>query len=238
MESKPCECGNKHIQNKKYNQCSECVFRKSHGGKSRQEVYIERAKSKLKDITYKQVRGSLNIKPSLYTPPTYNVIGADEEGFMNYMRQDFAEKQAMEEELRELSKFSKSIKKEKKKSKPIKQISKDQLDINKLYKLTCIDMDHVTESICTGCGKYQGGDIRLSHSHIISRKECKEIGKPELIYNRDNITYHCMDFGENEGCHRLWENQKRRKELLDYENNKAYVKSVSIELYRKYLIYE
>lgn len=37
-------CGlNKPIQNKKYNLCSDCVFKKSHGGKSRQEVYNERA---------------------------------------------------------------------------------------------------------------------------------------------------------------------------------------------------
>lgn len=40
-------CGlNKPIQNKKYNLCSDCVFKKSHNGQSRQEVYSERSVNK------------------------------------------------------------------------------------------------------------------------------------------------------------------------------------------------
>lgn len=44
-------CGlNKHIQNKKHNLCSDCVFSKNHNGKSKQEVYAERSSQRPKKI--------------------------------------------------------------------------------------------------------------------------------------------------------------------------------------------
>ena len=47
------------IQNKKYNLCSECVFKKNHDGKSKEEIYKERADKKPKKeynlpISYKK----------------------------------------------------------------------------------------------------------------------------------------------------------------------------------------
>lgn len=55
-------CGlDKPIQNKKHNLCPDCVFRKNHGGKSKQEVYSERASQQPKKI-YTFKRSSKPIK--------------------------------------------------------------------------------------------------------------------------------------------------------------------------------
>lgn len=56
------------------------------------------------------------------------------------------------------------------------------------------------EPICEGCGK---GGKRLSVSHTISVKRCKEIGNTELIWDIDNFSLDCCcDTGD---CHFLWE---------------------------------
>ena len=214
-------CNSNHIQNKKYNLCGDCVFKKSHKGKSKQEVYIERAKKK-----------TINIKPY-----KFDNLWVDEEAQKNIQNQDEAER--IKKEIEGFGKLPKykddSIKLSKqKKRKSINKVSSKQIEINKLYKLTCIDMDHITEPVCTGCLKYQGGDIKLSHSHIISRADCHALGRPELIYDRNNITYHCMDFGDHKGCHLKHESIKNRKSLLDYEKNMNYIKSIDKEVYYRY----
>lgn len=124
----------------------------------------------------------------------------------------------------------------KKKIKPIKSISKKQTIIENKYRKTLKEIDSSREKVCTGCGRHQGGDIKLSHSHIISRADCKRIGKPELIYHPDNITYHCLDFGTHEGCHRKWENPAKRYLLLDYRDNLKKIKKLAPELYIKYRV--
>jgi len=187
-------CNSIHIQNKKYNLCGECVYKKNHGGKSRQEVQIEKSLEKQKGLKYNGV--------TIKAPDGYKVVKGG----------------------------SKTVRK-----KPIKQISTKQAEINRLYKITCTDMDYTTEPVCTGCLKYQGGDIKLSHSHIISKEDCKRIGREDLIYDRENLTYHCMSFGNNDpGCHRKHENPAQRKTLADYEKNMEYIRSISEELYQKY----
>lgn len=115
------------------------------------------------------------------------------------------------------------------------KVSLKQQEIKKNLSIAYNEIDSERELICTGCNKYQGGDIRLSHSHIISQKDCKLIGKPELIYDKKDITYHCVDFGNNIGCHRKWESKdpKIMSTLLDYESNMIFIKSQSIELYNK-----
>lgn len=257
MACSGCEL-DKPIQNKKYNLCSDCVFKKSHGGKSKQEVYQERADKKpKKEIKFKQ--------RVIMTPTSYvlkksdlsfdeSVKGRyvqDEESRQNEINQNLAELEARREakkngEIFELDDFEEKnlinrVEKvnklfpKKKKQKALKPQSLKQQIIEASYKATCVDMDHTTEPLCTGCGKYQGGDIRLSHSHLISRADCQRIGKPELISERDNLTYHCISFGNNVlGCHNKWENPSERESLLDYEDNIKYIKSVSPEMYIKY----
>ena len=133
---------------------------------------------------------------------------------------------ATEEELREtfLSK----------KRTPVKKVSAKQADINKEYAETCKQIDSQRDMICDGCGQHQGGDIVLSHSHIIARSDCKRIGRPELIYDENNIKLHCLDFAGHVGCHTKWANPKKRKQCLDYPNNMKFIKSEVPEMYEKY----
>jgi hypothetical protein len=256
-------CNSVHIQNKKHNLCGECVFKKAHEGKSKQEVYQERANKKPKKIyTFKQKvthdikllrsqpKISLdNLKEDLTKSLLSGHYVQDEVSMQNEINQNLAE---LEERRRLGKEFNleafiegcpgMTIEEEyrsrsggkKKKQKSIKQVSEKQAPIERAYRLTCIDMDHTTEPFCTGCGKYQGGDIKLSHSHLISRADCKRIGRPDLISERENLKYHCIDFGMNKGCHGKWENPSERHTLLDYEENIAYIKSVSPEMYLKY----
>ena len=109
----------------------------------------------------------------------------------------------------------------KKKSTKQKSIDKDYIDILQL-------IDSETEPKCTGCGKYQGGDIRLSHSHIISRADCKRISRPDLISDKRNITFHCLDFGDNIGCH--GRHEQRDKSLLDWVDKLVFIEEICIEI--------
>ena len=49
-------------------------------------------------------------------------------------------------------------------------------------------------AICEACGK-----LATDHSHIISKKRCKELGKADLIYTRENWFFSCRK------CHEDWE---------------------------------
>lgn len=283
-------CNNIHIQNKKHNLCGECVFKKSHEGKSRQEVYQERAGGKPKKIyqfknkqistptsctiiktnevendeivgnkdNLNSIVKSINFKPDkpikgietiIRFLPNCQKYFQDEVSKQNEINQNLAELEARREAKNRGEKFDleeyesgltktfiyeNPLSKKKKKQKPIKQVSSKQAPIERAYRLTCIDMDHTTEPICTGCGRYQGGDIKLSHSHLISRADCQRIGKSELISERENLTYHCMTYAGHIGCHNKWESPIDRVNLLDYEKNIEYIRSVSEEMYLKY----
>ena len=246
------DCNSPYIQNKKYNLCGDCVFKKSHNGKSKQEVYQEKASKKLKKVYEFQNRKIE--QPKALQAKKYNInYIQDEVSRQNEINQNLAELEARREakkngEVFDLEDYESGLPKtfvyenplkqkiSKKKQKPIKQVSTEQRLINNAYKAMCIEMDHSTEPLCSGCGKYQGGDIRLSHSHIISREDCRRIGRLDLISTRDNLHYHCMSFGDNtKGCHSKWESPVERKTLLDYEENINYIKSIDRGLYLKYI---
>lgn len=109
----------------------------------------------------------------------------------------------------------------KKRSSKQKLIDKDYIDTIQL-------IDSNTDPICTGCGRYQGGDIRLSHSHIISRADCKRIGRVDLISDKRNITFHCLDFGLHVGCHR--KHEQRDQSLLDWESKLEFIRQICEEI--------
>jgi hypothetical protein len=225
-------CNSYFIQNKKYHLCNTCVFKKNHAGKSQQEIYSERSEISREQLTnfFKQSK-SIN-----YQKPSFKTKKTDEELMFerNRRNQDSITENDIEGFIDEGErKFAKKIYKQKK-QKPVKQITAEQALINRAYRITCADMDYVEEKICSGCLKYQGGDIKLSHSHLISRKHCKEIGRIDLISERKNLTYHCLDFGENTGCHRKWENPKQRHELKDYKNNIKIIEELAPQLLSKY----
>ena len=110
------------------------------------------------------------------------------------------------------------------------KISVKQQEIKQALKITYNEIDNEREHLCDGCGTNQA----LCHSHIISQKDCKLIGKPELISDKRNIHYHCMS-PVNGCCNQKWESKdpKIMSQLLDYESNMAFINHVSKELYNK-----
>ena len=115
----------------------------------------------------------------------------------------------------------------------IKKKSNKQIVIDREYKKMLEKFDLTTKRICTGCGQPHP-KVRLSHSHIISRQHCKDYGLNELIYSPQNLTYHCLSFGEHKGCHEKWESRVERKTLLDYEKNIEFIKTINNQLYERY----
>lgn len=152
------------------------------------------------------------------------------------MREHAIEKQReyIQRQKNKVSNVKKERPKIERKSAPIKISAKQKVinsDLSNVYK----EIDNEREQMCTGCSMYQGGDIRLSHSHIISQADCKRIGMPELIVDKENITFHCVDFGAHVGCHRIHETKRYSimKQLHDCEKNLAYIESKSKELYNR-----
>lgn len=114
----------------------------------------------------------------------------------------------------------------------IKNVSEKQLRINREYKKILVKIDNERARVCEGCGR---GDVVLSHSHIISRQDCHNYGKPELIYDKNNIRLHCMSFAGHKGCHDTWETRdiKKMSKVRDFEQNMEYIKGQVPEVYNK-----
>lgn len=91
----------------------------------------------------------------------------------------------------------------------MKQVSNKQAIIKRKLRETLEQIDNEREQICQGCGR---SDKPLSHSHTISQKRCKEIGKPELIWDKANIEIEC--FGNENYCHEKWERGTSREKRL------------------------
>ncbi len=108
----------------------------------------------------------------------------------------------------------------------MRKISPKQAKINKLYK-AMLSQKEIT--FCSGCGTTK----HLSPSHIISRQDCKNIGRPELIYDPDNVDWLCLSIGRL-GCHSRWETPSERKELPCYDRYIDYIRKTAPELLRKY----
>jgi len=91
-------------------------------------------------------------------------------------------------------------------------------DLKKVYKEIAKERGHY----CTGCGRR---DLPLSHSHIIPRSR-----RPDLVTDKRNITYHCLDTNGRKGCHTIWEGVERFK-LLDYMKKMEYISEVDSEYF-------
>ncbi len=248
----PCQgenCTSHFIQNKKKHLCSNCVFKLNHGGKSQQEVYSERSKLKVKNLKIDLSKGIATADIIGSNPParitlTGLVLESDE--IINIENQNRTEEHEKRDffntlELEAFEKFNikpniiKTFPFKKKKQRPLKKTpSSKEAEIKRNLIKTYKHIDYTREKVCTGCNKYHG-EVNLSHSHIISKADCKKIGKPELIWDEGNIVYHCFE-KDRKSCHKKWESNILRKTLLDYEKNMEYIKSVSIEMYNKYLV--
>lgn len=108
-------------------------------------------------------------------------------------------------------------------------MSKKQDSIERELRKTYQLIDTEREPICQGCGR---GDKPLSHSHTISRARCKQIGKPELISDKDNIEIEC--FGTNEDCHNIWEYEgiKKRMTLDNFDRKLEYIEKHDPERFK------
>lgn len=104
-----------------------------------------------------------------------------------------------------------------------------QATIDYRLKLAYQKIDSEREPVCQGCGR---GDKPLSHSHTISRKRCKDLGKPELIYDVNNIELEC--FGSSADCHYIWENTsvENRMKLNNFDRKLEYIRLHDPERYR------
>lgn len=111
----------------------------------------------------------------------------------------------------------------------MKKVSNKQAIINRKLRKVYEQIDNEREQVCQGCGR---SDKPLSHSHTISQKRCKEIGKPELIWDKGNIEIEC--FGNNNDCHNTWEkgtlatkthleNFNKKMEYIKKHDNQKYM---------------
>lgn len=73
----------------------------------------------------------------------------------------------------------------------------------------------VSFPFCQCCGKNANAGKRLSVSHIISVKECIELGKSEMAYNEDNFQLECNE------CHLEWEHKENNVFIQDNFENKC-----------------
>ncbi|MCH7724438.1 MAG: hypothetical protein IIC76_14035 [Bacteroidetes bacterium] len=102
----------------------------------------------------------------------------------------------------------------------MKQVSNKQAIIKRKLHGVYEQIDNEREQVCQGCGR---SDKPLSHSHIISQKRCKEIGKTELIWDKDNIEIEC--FGNNNDCHNVWEKggMAKQSRMLIFDRKLKYL---------------
>tara|TARA_R100001440_G_C2472312_1_gene111866 strand:+ start:161 stop:505 length:345 start_codon:yes stop_codon:yes gene_type:complete len=109
----------------------------------------------------------------------------------------------------------------------MKKVSQKQSVVNRELKKVYKEIAEERGRYCTGCGRR---DLALSHSHIIPRSR-----RPDLVTDKRNITYHCLDSIDvngksRRGCHTIWEGVERYQ-LLDYMNNMNYIMNVDLEYY-------
>ena len=110
----------------------------------------------------------------------------------------------------------------------VKKVSTKQAEINRAIHHTYQKIDMERDPYCEGCGATHS----LSRAHIISRARAKMIGRPELIFDMNNIVYLCM--GSSDSCHVIWDDKpKEAKKLLCYEKMVAFIKENDKEQYRK-----
>ena len=106
----------------------------------------------------------------------------------------------------------------------MQKLSSKQSAVNRRLKKVYHEIAMERGHYCTGCGK---ANVPLSHSHLISRAK-----RPDLICDKNNITYHCLSIGERKGCHELWEGTlKDKQKLLDFHKNMEYILEMDYEHY-------
>lgn len=112
----------------------------------------------------------------------------------------------------------------------MRNVSKKQAIIKRKLSEVYSEIDNEREPVCQGCDR---GSRPLSHSHTIGQKRCKQLGKTELIWDKDNIEIEC--FGNRDFCHEKWEKGtiKQKRKMKNFERKLEYVKKHDPEGYIK-----
>jgi hypothetical protein len=132
------------------------------------------------------------------------------------------------------------IAKAKNRVKGINKQTSETAEIQKLYKEECDRRVDEVDQVCTGCGQRN----HLSNSHIYPRSKCRATKRLHLIYEPNNLTYHCVAFslipGANGmGCHYIYEGANRKDllvKMFDYEKNVAYLEEIDAKYAKKFKI--
>jgi hypothetical protein len=185
-------CG-QPVANKFHKLCADHRYQQQNGGKTKQQVYMERAKGKVVIKEQKTIAGLPDLKKQ------YSITKVS--------------------------------------SKPKCRCSDgsmvSQVEIKRKTAETYDKIGQDRAKFCQGCGRW---DVPLSHSHIIPQARCKVLGKTELIWDKDNIHYHC--FNDSSSCHLKWEtgNPVELIKMLDLEENIFYLEKHDPEGLKKIMI--
>ena len=115
----------------------------------------------------------------------------------------------------------------------MKKVSNKQAQIESKLRKAKKEFVQSVDPVCQGCGK---GGKRLSVSHTISVKRCKELGKEELIYDIKNFSLDCCcDTGD---CHSLYEigSIEQRLQLNNFMERFLYICKHDIERSRSLML--
>jgi len=88
--------------------------------------------------------------------------------------------------------------------------TKKQTSIDGKYSDVVAELKQEREAFCETCGHTHKP---LSVSHTISRKRCKEIGRIDLITDKENLVIECFEAPTSNptACHNIWEVQLLKK---------------------------
>lgn len=124
----------------------------------------------------------------------------------------------------------KAVLKPAKRRSPLKAVSGKQRDKNALlHEVYDLMAGAGAEARCTGCGTTR----RLSHSHIIARSR-----RPDLIQDPANISYQCLSWGAETGCHDVWEHGSyaAKCRLRDFGVRLDYIRTADPEYFHLLLL--
>lgn len=223
---KECDCGRKRrIVNKHFYLCEQKNFERL-GGKEKKEKAIE--KQRARNIS--KARDGKDGNHSIYSFKRLNVQSPKdkERGNGNTDKSEFSR--------------DNSIRISKRRKRNIKSVSStskyycsdgevvSQAEINRRYQKVCKEIILERENVCEGTGRT---DLPLSNSHTISQRRCKQLGKTELIWAKDNIFLESM--GDSTSAHFIWENEEfgEKEKLINFELKLEYIKIHDVEMYQK-----
>lgn len=201
-----CLTPNVPIVNRKRQYCDDCNYKRLHNGKSKQEVYSERKRTRDKETPKPN-------KNRRVTTPLNNTKSKED---IDSLKKKYS--------IKNVSKTNKYT------CSDGEQVTQSQ--INSRYAATCDAIKLEREPFCQGTGRT---DLPLSFSHTISRARCKQLGKIELIWDPGNIeieSYH-EPSSNPEAAHNIYESGtwEKKVELLNWQGKMEYIYNHDREQY-------